>query len=77
MGQLQVATWEGKAALPALNRFQKRFFLHPTTLELYGFVDVGSGWLGRRLFPLYFKCNVDQLLYPGEPLYVRSLMCLL
>ena len=69
---VQVAVFEGKAAVPVLSRFRKLFFLHPKTFELYGHVDIGKWPLGQLLYPLYFKCSMDQALFPGKLLNYSS-----
>ena len=62
---MQVAVYEGKAAVKYFPYFRKLFFLHPKTYELYGHVDVGWWPLGRILYPLYFKATIDASLLPG------------
>lgn len=56
----QVTVFDGKAAVPAsgLFKFQKAFFLHPKTDELYGRVQLQKGPLGNALYPLYYKACV-------------------
>ncbi|KAK9817074.1 hypothetical protein WJX72_009087 [[Myrmecia] bisecta] len=59
----QVAVFDGKATAFGggplhLNRFQKAFFLHPRTLDMYGRVLLHKGPLGELLYPLYYRASV-------------------
>ncbi|KAL3131950.1 hypothetical protein ABBQ38_007646 [Trebouxia sp. C0009 RCD-2024] len=56
----QVTVFTGKAAVPlgGIFGFQKAFFLHPETDELYGRVQLQKGPLGNALYPLYYKASV-------------------
>ena len=64
---LQVTEFAGKAAVPlsGMFKFQKAFFLHPKTDELYGHVQLQKGPLGNALYPLYYKASVMPSLVPG------------
>lgn len=59
--------FEGRAAVPAFGRFRKLFFLQPGSYELCGHVDVGWWPLGQVVYPLYYKCSLEQSMFPGEP----------
>ena len=64
---LQVVIFDGKAdaLFSGLFRFQKAFFLHPETKELYGRVQLQKGPLGNILYPLYYTCSIDPAIVPG------------
>ena len=65
----QEVLFEGKAAVPLpslAGRFQKAFFLHPGSYELYGRVRLRPASLGDRLYPLYFKVTPKSTIIPGE-----------
>jgi hypothetical protein len=61
----EVAVFDGRAGVPVLKGFRKLFFRHPTTDELYGHVDVGYWPLGAFIYPLYFRCNLGVVIFPG------------
>lgn len=75
---LQVTEFAGKAAVPlsGMFKFQKAFFLHPKTDELYGRVQLQKGPLGNALYPLYYKASVMPSLVPGMALNCASVLCL-
>jgi hypothetical protein len=60
---LQAITYRGKAALPGvpgvrlLDRFSKVFAVDGRSGRRVGRVDVGKGFVGRQLYPLYFKLD--------------------
>ena len=65
---MQEVLYKGKAAVPLsglAGRFEKAFFLHPESYELYGRVRVRPGALGDRLYPGYFKCSPNSTIIPG------------
>ena len=68
----------GKAAVPisGMFKFQKAFFLHPKTDELYGRVQLQKGPLGNALYPLYYKASVTPSLIPGMALNCAIVLCL-
>lgn len=63
----QVTEFAGKAAVPfsGMFKFQKAFFLHPKTDELYGRVQLQKGPLGNALYPLYYKASAAPSLVPA------------
>ena len=66
---MQEIVFNGKAAVPlsaVTGHFQKAFFLHTKTYELYGRVRLQPGVLGDQLYPLYFKCAPQSTVIPGE-----------
>ncbi len=73
-----MAEFTGKAAVPfsGMFKFQKAFFLHPKTDELYGRVQLQKGPLGNALYPLYYKASVMPSLVPGMALNYASVLCL-
>lgn len=75
---LQVTEFAGKAAVPlsSMFKFQKAFFLHPKTDELYGHVQLQKGLLGNALYPLYYKASVTPSLVPGMALSCTSVLCI-
>lgn len=64
---MQVTTFTGKAAVPlgGIFGFQKAFFLHPETDELYGRVQLQKGPLGNALYPLYYRASVEPSIIAG------------
>lgn len=63
----QEIIYKGKAAVPLsglFGHFEKAFFLHPDTYEVYGRVRLKPGVLGDTLYPLYFKCTPKQTVIP-------------
>ena len=73
---LQVTEFAGKAAVPfsGMFKFQKAFFLHPKTDELYGRVQLQKGPLGNALYPLYYKASAAPSLVPGRALNCASVL---
>ena len=71
---LQTTVFRGKAAAPlsGLFGFQKAFFLHPQTEELYGRVQLQKGPLGDALYPLYYKASVETSFIPGTVMQCAS-----
>lgn len=63
----QVTVFTGKAAVPlgGIFGFQKAFFLHPETDELYGRVQLQKGPLGNALYPLYYRASVEASIVAG------------
>ena len=63
----QVSIFNGKAAVPlgGIFGFQKAFFLHPETDELYGRVQLQKGPLGNALYPLYYRASVEPSIIAG------------
>lgn len=63
----QVTIFTGKAAVPlgGIFGFQKAFFLHPETDELYGRVQLQKGPLGNALYPLYYRASVEPSIIAG------------
>lgn len=64
---VQVTVFAGKAAVPlgGIFGFQKAFFLHPETDELYGRVQLQKGPLGNALYPLYYRASVEASIIAG------------
>lgn len=67
LGTLQIVTFDGKADAP-LSRlfcFQKAFFLHSESKDLYGRVQLQKGPLGNVLYPLYYTSGIGPAIVPG------------
>ncbi len=66
---LKVVHFDGKAALfldvSLISRFSKQFTIDQEALELIGRVDVGKGWLGNTLYPLYFTVTPKPVTVKG------------